>query len=133
MDDARYQLGLQAKQFFLSILNADCDHICVENPLPMKVFGFPQHSQTVQPWMFGHPVTKRTLLWLKDLPPLVPTDIVEPTHPFCPAGTSRKDRAKYGKAPRGNDRRNRSRTFDGLGRAMATQWTQYLLGPKGCS
>ena len=69
-----------------------------------------------------HPYTKKTRLWLRGLPPLVPTDVCEPVGPYVPAGTSRKDRSKYGSAKRGEDAKNRSKTFPGIAKAMAEQW-----------
>ena len=125
----RYQKGLQAKEFFLRFWeNPNCKHIAVENPVASRVFEMPQCTQEIQPWQFGHPVTKKTRLWLKGLPPLMPTEIVEPTAPYVPAGTSRKDVTKYGRAFRtGKDSVQRSKTFPGLARAMATQWSEYLL------
>ena len=82
----------------------------------------PPHSQEIQPYQFGHPYTKKTRLWLKGLPLLTPTYIVQPTGPYVPAGTGRKDRAKYGAAKRGEDAKNRAKTFPGIARAMAEQW-----------
>ena len=87
-----------------------------------KVFQMPPHSQEIQPWQFGHPVTKKTRLWLIGLPLLVPTDIVEPQGPYVPAGTGRKDKSKYGAAKRGQDAINRAKTFPGVAAAMAEQW-----------
>lgn len=118
----RFQRGMEAKKFFLALLNADCPRIAVENPVSSKVFGMPQHTQEIQPWQFGHPYTKKTRLWLKGLPWLIPTRIVEPVAPYCPAGTSRKDRSKYGTAKRGEDAKNRAKTFQGIARAMSEQW-----------
>ena len=122
LDMERYQKGLEAKQFFLSFLNADCPRVAVENPVSSKVFKMPPHSQEIQPWQFGHPFTKKTRLWLRGLPELVPTEIVEPISPYVPAGTGRKDRSKYGVARRGEDAKNRSKTFPGIAKAMAEQW-----------
>jgi len=122
IDEERYRKGLEAKAFFMAILNADCDKICVENPVSCKVFDMPPHTQEIQPYMFGHPYTKKTRLWLRGLPPLVPTDIVESVGPYCPAGTGRKDRSKYGAAKRGEDAKNRAKTFWGIAWAMAEQW-----------
>ena len=124
LDMERYQKGLAGKEFFLKILGADCPRIAVENPVSSKVFDMPPHSQEIQPWQFGHPVTKKTRLWLRGLPPLMATDIVEPTSPYCPAGTGRKNREKYGAAKRGEDAKNRAKTFEGIAAAMATQWTR---------
>jgi hypothetical protein len=118
----RYQKGLEAKEFFLKILNADCPKIAVENPVSSKVFEMPKHTQEIQPYMFGHPYTKKTRLWLRGLPPLLPTNVVEPIAPYCPSGTGRKQRDKYGAAKRGEDAKNRSKTFFGVAEAMAEQW-----------
>lgn len=122
LNQERYKKGLEAKQFFLQFLNADCPRISVENPVSSRVFEMPQHSQEIQPWQFGHPYTKKTRLWLRGLQPLEPTNIVEPVGPYVPSGTGRKDRSKYGAAKRGEDARNRSKTFQGIAEAMAQQW-----------
>lgn len=122
IDSTRYEKGLEAKAFFLSLLNADCPRVAIENPVSCKIFEMPPHSQEIQPWQFGHPYTKKTRLWLKGLPALKPTDIVTPISPYVPAGTGRKDRTKYGAAKRGEDAKNRAKTFEGLARAMAEQW-----------
>ena len=71
LDMERYQKGLEAKEFFLRMLNADCEKVCVENPVSSTVFQMPPHTQEIQPWQFGHPVTKKTRLWLRGLPPCV--------------------------------------------------------------
>lgn len=128
----RYQKGLEAKEFFLKFLNADCPRIAVENPVSSKVFDMPQHTQEIQPYEYQrlddeeqvvHPYTKKTRLWLKGVPKLVPTspDAV-PIGPYCPAGTGRKDPSKYGSAKRGEDAKNRAKTFLGIAKAMAEQW-----------
>lgn len=122
MDMERFNKGLEAKEFFLKLLNARCLRIAVENPVSSKAFNMPPHTQEIQPYMFGHPYTKKTRLWLRGLPELVPTDIVEPVGPYVPAGTSRKDRSKYGSAKRGEDAKNRAKTFKGIAVAMADQW-----------
>ena len=115
LNEDRLAKGLEAKEFFMRFYNADCDKICVENPIPSRVFGLPMYSQTVQPWMFGHPVQKKTCFWLKGLPPLMATDVVSerqstkiPGNWFNHGG---KDRQK-----------NRAKTFEGLAKAMAEQW-----------
>lgn len=122
IDEDRYRKGLEAKEFFMKIYNADCPRICIENPVSLKIFNLPDFSQEIEPYQFGHPFTKRTRLWLKNLPLLVPTNIVEPKEPFVPSGTGRKLREKYGAAKRGNDSFNRSKTFPGIAAAMAEQW-----------
>lgn len=122
LNTERYKKGLEAKEFFLKILNADCPKIAVENPVSSKIFEMPKHSQEIQPYMFGHPYTKKTRLWLIGLPNLIPTKVVEPIAPYCPAGTGRKNRNKYGAAKRGEDAKNRAKTFHGVAKAMAEQW-----------
>lgn len=111
----RYNKGLEAKEFFMKLLNSNIKKICIENPISSKVFEMPLHSQEIQPFQFGHPVTKKTRLWLKNLPELIPTNIVIP-HTNChEAGTwfmkGGKDRQK-----------NRAKTFQGIADAMAEQW-----------
>ena len=123
----RYKKGLQAKEFFLKFLNADCDRIAVENPVSSSVFEMPRHTQEIQPYQFNddgtHPYTKKTRLWLRGLPLLVPTTPgCKPAGPYVPAGTGRKNREKYGAAKRGEDAKNRAKTFSGIARAMAEQW-----------
>jgi hypothetical protein len=124
LNQERYQKGLEGKAFFLQFLNADCPKIAVENPVSSRVFNMPPHTQEIQPWQFGHPFTKKTRLWLKGLPPLIPTNIVPPVGPYIPAGTGRKDSTKYGSAKRGEDAKNRAKTFPGIAKAMAEQWAK---------
>ena len=115
LNQERYKKGLEAKKFFLKFLNADCPRICVENPVSSRIYEMPPHTQEVQPWMFGHPVQKKTRLWLKGLPLLEPTNIVDAKCGCHEAGTwfmkGGKDRQK-----------NRAKTFPGLAKAMAEQW-----------
>jgi hypothetical protein len=88
--------------------------------------GLPTETQIIQPWMFGEPYTKKTLLWLKNLEPLTPTDVItDGVVPFCPSGTSRKLGGKsLGAAKRGDDAKNRSKFFKGMANAMANQWSK---------
>ena len=127
LDMERYQKGLQAKAFFLRFLNADCPRVAVENPVSSSLFEMPRHTQEIQPYQFNddgtHPYTKKTRLWLRGLPLLVPTTPgCKPAGPYVPAGTGRKNREKYGAAKRGEDAKNRAKTFSGIARAMAEQW-----------
>lgn len=128
LNQERYQQGLEAKSFFMRFINADCEHIAVENPIPSKVFELPKYTQTIQPYQFGHPFTKKTCLWLKGLPELQPTNEVEPIATWCPSGSYSH---KHGDKHRGmftKDRaRNRSKTFEGIAEAMAKQWSEYLI------
>ena len=119
----RYQKGLQGKDFFMQIYNANCDKICIENPIPSKVYELPQYTQTIQPYEFGHPYTKKTCLWLKNLPKLEPTNTVEPIGTFCPSGSYSGKHSEKHKGIFTKDRaKNRSKTFEGIAAAMAEQW-----------
>ena len=117
LNEERYKKGLLAKELFMSIYNADCSKIAIENPTPSKIYGLPEKTQVIQPWQFGHPYSKRTQLWLKGLPKLIPTNIVEVESSCRKAGNW------FNKG--GKDRqRNRSKTFPGIAKAMAEQWTR---------
>lgn len=82
IDPDRFARAMEAKKFFMAFLNADCEKICIENPIPLSVCELPKKTQAIQPYEFGHPYTKKTYLWLKGLPNLVPTNIVEPVGPY---------------------------------------------------
>ena len=119
----RYNKGLQGKDFFMRLYNADCERICVENPIPSKVYELPKYTQIIQPYEHGHPYTKRTCLWLKGLETLQPTNIVEPIGTFCPSGSySRKHNDKHRGVFTKDRAKNRSKTFEGIAKAMAEQW-----------
>ena len=119
LNQERYQKELEAKKFFLQFLNADCPHICVENPVSSRIYEMPPYSQEVQPWMFGHPEKKATCLWLKGLPPLVPTNDVSDYMKTLPK--NQQERLHY--LPPSPDRAKlRSKTYPGIARAMAEQW-----------
>lgn len=119
LNEGRYSNGKKAKDFFMQILEADCNMIAVENPVSCSVFEMPPHTQEIQPWQFGHPYTKKTRLWLKGLPPLVPTDIVQPTLRWAAQG--RLDRPGLPPATHRSPK-VRSKTFPGIAKAMAEQW-----------
>ena len=116
---------MQAKEFFMAFYNADCPRIAIENPTPMKLIGLPEYTQAIQPYEHGHPYSKRTCLWLKGLPKLVPTQIMEEHEPYVNGGC--KDahgnyRRFQGRKER--DPKTRSKTFPGIAKAMAEQWTK---------
>lgn len=122
IDQERLALGMDAKDFFLRLLNAPIPRIAVENPTPLKIFNLPSPTQVIQPYQFGHPYSKRTLLWLKNLPPLQQTNILEEYRPFLPSNTGGAKRGQ--KATRGvaKDWKEASTTFKGIAEAMASQW-----------
>ena len=123
LNEERFEQGVQAKKFFISFLEANIDKICVENPVPSKVFELPEYTQIIQPYQYGHPYTKRTCLWLKGIPPLVPTDIVDPIATWCPSGSYSHRHGEQYKGMFTRDRaKNRAKTFPGIANAMADQW-----------
>lgn len=107
----RYVLGRQAAWFFYQCLNAECDFLCVENPRPYRMWGFPKPSQRLDPSEFGHKWTKRTYYWLRNLPPLLPTLFVSETKAFLDGRKGSK---------------NRSKSFPGIAMAMTEQWADYV-------
>jgi hypothetical protein len=120
----RYEQGLYGKAFFEAMLKAPIKYIAVENPTPMKIFELPKESQVVQPYQFGHEFSKRTLLWLKGLPELVPTDVKENYVPYLPSNTGGAKRGQKA-TPKSINQKERSKTFEGIARAMAVQWSSY--------
>ena len=128
LDQERYAKGLEAKEFFLKFYNADCEHIAIENPIPSKVFELPPYSQIIQPYEYGHPYTKKTCLWLKGLPNLKPTNIVEPLGGWvCGNAEIWKKQAAKGKVyGKEKSAKHRSKTFEGIAKAIAEQWSEYL-------
>lgn len=124
LNQERYKNGLKAKEFFMMFYNADCDKIAVENPIPSKIFCLPKYTQTIQPYQYGHPYSKKTCLWLKNLPLLKPTEIIADYTPYLPSGTGRKLKGtSYGAKEQDKNRKvMRSKTFIGIAKAMAEQW-----------
>ncbi len=113
-DPTRWACMEEAADFFLELWHAPIERIAIENPV---MHGYAKarigvsQAQSFQPWQFGHGEVKRTCLWLKGLPLLTPTNIVEGRE------------ARVHKASPGSNRwKERSRTFEGVGAAMASQW-----------
>ena len=119
--------GIKARNFFLEFWNADVERIVVENPVPMKIWGLPQYSQIIQPYMFGDPYIKTTCLWLKNLPPLFATDIVVPESKWVSSSDHRVKKTADEWAKSGyRSAKQRSKTFPGIARAVATQYGGYI-------
>ena len=113
-----------AVEFFMKFVNADCERICVENPIGCMSTRYRKPEQVIQPYEYGHPARKSTCLWLKNLPPLQPTNIVEPEIYYYTAKNGRtksdsKWRSKFSQEERA---KMRSKTFPGIAQAMAEQW-----------
>lgn len=112
----RYDKGIKGKEFFMKMLNANIPLIAVENPVPHKIFNMPKETQRIQPYEFGHPIKKTTLLWLKGLPKLVPTNILKERINYID-----KKGIKH-TGLNGWSAKKKSKTFSGIAEAMAIQW-----------
>ncbi len=108
----RRDARVEAIDFFMRLYNCEIQKIAIENPIGVMSSEFRKPDQVLQPWMFGHGETKATCLWLKDLPKLIPTKIVEGREQRLHRLPKTKDRAKL-----------RSKTYPGIAKAMAEQWT----------
>ena len=115
----RWKKMEEAIDFFLTLWNAPIKHIAIENPIPHKYarerIGRP--TQYIQPYWFGDPISKKTGLWLKNLPPLKPTNML-PKHLV--------KQSVWLEPPSKNRWKNRSRTPHGFADAIATQFTSYI-------
>ncbi len=123
IQEERYKKAMEAKAFFMKFYEADCPKIAIENPTPMKIVGLPPYNQAIQPYMFGHPYSKRTCLWLKGLPPLMATDVLMEHEPYVNGGC--KDahgNYRWFQGRKERDPKTRSKTFPGIAKAMAEQW-----------
>lgn len=112
----------EALDFVRQLLDAPVPHIALENPVSIISSRIRKPDQIVQPWQFGHGETKATCLWLKNLPKLKSTNIVEGRE------------ARIHRMPPGPDRwKERSRTFQGIADAMAQQWGDFLTEYRGAA
>lgn len=111
--DGRQQ---EALEFVRTLLNAPIPRIALENPVSIISSRIRKPDQVIQPYMFGHGETKATCLWLKNLPKLVPTQMVSGREPRI-----------HRMAPSPNRWKDRSRTFHGVAQAMANQYSRFIL------
>ena len=121
----------KAAEFFMQFANADCEKIAIENPVGRMTTQYRKPDQIIHPYYFGHPVSKKTCLWLKNLPPLQHTDVVEYESIHSKgksggySGPSWYATDENGKILSWNDPRTariRSKTYEGIAKAMAEQW-----------
>jgi len=125
-EDGRQQ---EAIDFVMSIANADCDLIAIENPTGKLNTSWRKPDQIINPYQFGDPYKKRTCLWLKGLPALLDTDVVEPIAHWT-SNSTRGGRLKDGTRKKSKlpirkawcSAKERSKTFPGIAKAMAEQW-----------
>lgn len=112
-----------AAAFFMKFINADCEHIAVENPICIMSTRYRKPDQIINPYQFGHTEQKKTSLWLKNLPKLKETNNVYEEMMKLPE----KERAKIWYMGSRHSK-ERSKTYFGIARAMAEQWGKYLIG-----
>ena len=122
-DPARWDRMIRAAVFFRLFLCSGIPKICVENPVMHKyakahIGG--THSQTIQPYQFGHAESKRTCLWLRGLPELVPTNVL--TKPACGYWDNQTPSGQNKLGPSADRAKIRARTYPGIASAMADQW-----------
>jgi len=111
----RRQAREEAIEFFMEFVNADVPRMVIENPICVMSTRYAKPNQIIQPWMFGHGETKATCLWIKRLPNLEPTDVVE----------GRKQ-AIWEMPPSADRTKLRSKTYEGVAKAMVEQWGKLL-------
>jgi hypothetical protein len=118
----------KAVEFFMQFVNADCDRIAIENPIGHMSTRYRKADQIIQPYEYGYPARKATCLWLKGLPKLKPTEIVEyklKTRNYSDGLAAAWATDENGKILRWNDpetAKQRSKTVPGIAKAMAEQW-----------
>jgi len=119
------QLQDEAADFFMMFINAECEHIAVENPICVMSTRYRKPDQIINPYQFGHLEQKKTCLWLKGLPKLTETNNVYNEMMQLP----KKERCKIWYMG-SNHSKERSKTFSGIATAMAKQWGDYLINLK---
>jgi len=115
----------KAVGFFMRLYETPISKICIENPVPNRYAKLPKYSQIIHPWQFGHELSKRTCLWLKNLPKVEPTQIMQNRGERYTRTI--RQQVKYGKSSNSKwyakaTIQERSRTFQGIANAMAEQW-----------
>jgi len=120
----------QAVEFFMKLVNCGIKHIAIENPIGIMSTRYRKPNQVIQPYQFGSPVRKSTCLWLTNLPKLIPTDIVShEVFTFKSGKTMSMEHYLSASLPKEERRKRRSVTFPGIAKAMAEQWSEFLLTP----
>lgn len=120
----RLKKGILARDFFMTLINADSPRVIVENPVPMSIFMLPEPTQIIQPFEFGEPYSKKTCLWIKGCEKLKPTTVLTEYKPYVSCGTSKNkgNKEKAGVSRAGGASKIRSKSFQGIAQAMANQW-----------
>lgn len=122
----RLEKALEAKDLFMLLMESPIKYKAIENPVPLKIVGLPKHSQSIQPYEYGHEFSKKTLLWIDNLPLLVPTDIKTEYKPYLPSNTGGKKRGQSFMF-KNISKKDSSKTFSGIAKAMAEQWSKHII------
>jgi len=119
--DGRQQQGIN---FFMEFANCECDKVAIEQPVSIMSTKWRKPDQIIQPYEYGHKSRKKTCLWLKGLPKLKPTEIVEPNIITYKDGkTFSADYMECKRSKPGESSKSRSKTYQGIAKAMAEQWS----------
>lgn len=118
------QLTENALEFVSRLMQADIEHICIENPVSIISTRIRKPDQIIQPWQFGHDASKKTCLWLKNLPKLEYTSLIEPRIVNGLKRWANQTDSGQNKLGPSSDRwKLRSKTYEGIADAMASQWS----------
>lgn len=123
IDYERYQRGLSAVEFFMQFYNCKVKYVCIENPRPIGIFNLPRPSQYINPAFFGSDYSKRTYIWLKNLPPLMFTFITVNPKTTIQSSWYMSGTGAY-------RQKNRSKFFACVAEQMAKQWYEVLVDDK---
>lgn len=123
--NARIKKREKAYEFFMQFVNADCEKIAIENPVGYMNTHYRKPDQIIHPYYFCEPVMKRTCIWLKGLPKLIPTNMLEKPEPkyICQGEKCKGKAIHWTEALKSKSPKERSKTFEGIAKAIPSQWT----------
>lgn len=121
-DPERKKLANKAAKFVFALRDAPIEKIAIENPIGQLNQRWRYPDQTIQPWQFGHPFSKATCLWLKNLPLLKPTEVLRKYRPLIRSNTGARARRKEKNPGVYSGGLITAKTFEGIAEAMAEQW-----------
>lgn len=129
-DKVRWNQMVAASMFFHKLWTTGVRYVAIENPIPHKYGKLPRYTQIIQPYWFGHLETKATCLWLKNLPPLTPiVNVKEARRQTMMRPASERNRI-HRMSPGPGRWKERSKTFEGIAKAMASQWSAHIIAER---